>query len=177
MTNVRRIGTTWRTRRPAVRVVVSDNDPAICGAMAHLVGVAFKTPMVAASLSTHVRVEVLGAYQLSSPLMATAMGESFAAEPLTNLSETSDVATVITMSGLSSVPAERAFILDASAPIVCLSRLRDVITPREAPPALTTVACRPDEAFDEHGASIFSIVEMADVCFAFAAILANELQG
>jgi len=145
--------------------------------MAHLVGVAFKTPMVAASLSTHVRVEVLGAYQLSSPLMATAMGESFAAEPLTNLSETSDVATVITMSGLSSVPAERAFILDASAPIVCQSQLRDVVTPHEAPPALAAVACGPEEAFTEHGAHDFSVVEMADVCFAFAAIMANELQG
>ena len=177
MTTVRRLADVWRVRRPAVRIVVCDSDPAICGAMAHLVGVAFKTPMVAASLSAHVRVEVLGEYQLSSPLMATAMGEMFAAEPVTNLSEASDIATVITMSGLSSVPAERAFIRDASAPIMCLSRLRGVVTPHEAPPALASVACGPDEAFNEHVVPDFSIAEMADMCFAFAAIVANELQG
>ena len=164
----------WRLRR---RVLVCDSDAAICGAMAHLVGVALKTPMVAASLSAHVRVEVLGEYQLSSPLMATAMGEMFAAEPVTNLSDASDVASVITMSGLSQVPAERAFVKEANAPIVCLSRLHGVVRSHEAPPALATVACAPDEAFNEHVLPNFSIVEMADMCFAFAAIVANELQG
>ena len=177
MTNHRLLGARWRSRRPAVRVVVCDSDPAICGAMAHLVGVAFKTPMVAASVDSRVRVEVLGDYQVDSPLMASAMGEVFAASLVTNLSDVRDVAAVITMSGLSLVPAERAFVRGSNAPIVCLSRLRGVVSPQELPPALDAVACGPDDAFDEHEVPNFSIVEMADVSFAFAAILANELQG
>lgn len=177
MTTVRRLVDGWRSRRPAVRVVVCDSDPAICGAMAHLVGVAFKTPMVAESLGAHVRVDVLGEYQLGSSLMASAMGEEFAASPVTNLSDASGVTAVVTMSGLTPVPAERAFVLEANAPVVSLSRLHGVVTPQEPPPALATVACAPDEAFNEHALPDYSIVEMADMCFAFAAILANELQG
>jgi hypothetical protein len=164
-------------RRPASRVVVSDADPAICGAMAHLVGVAFKTPIVSESIATTVHVQVLGEYQLNSSLMASAMGESFAASAVTNLADVAGVSAFITMRGLSRVPSDEHFIRSVQAPIVCLSRLRSAFSTHKPVPALAAIACSADEAFDHDAVPGLSIVDMADMCSAFAIILANELRN
>lgn len=160
-----------------MRVVVSDADPTICGATAHLVGVAFRTPMVAEALKARVRVEVLGDYQLNSPLMVTAMGESFAAEPLNNFDTSDDIIAVVTVTGLSPSPQERAFIEATRAPIVCLTRLGSELVSAQQVPALNNVACSPSEAFNAFGNPDLSIAEIADRCFAFTTIVANELAG
>ena len=162
-------------RRPTTRVIVSDADPALCGALAHLVGVAFRTPVTASSMSSRVRVEVLGEYQLNSPLMATAMGESFAADVVTDLTQVDAVSSVVTMSGVSQVTAERAFIQTTGAPIVCLSRLT-AGTARWAL-SLASVACSDDEAFAAHAVGNYSIFEIADLCQTFATIVAKEFAG
>jgi hypothetical protein len=160
-----------------VRIVVSDADAAICGAVAHLVGVSFRTPVVAHSLTTPVRVEVLGDYQLDSSLMATAMGEPFAAEPLNNFVDPEGVVAVVTMTGFSTRPHERAFIEATGAPLVCLARLVGDFVAAATPPALTQVACPTYEAFNEFEVPNLSIADIADRCFAFTTIVANELAG
>jgi hypothetical protein len=167
----------WSSRRPSVRIVVSDADAAICGAVAHLVGVSFRTPVVAHALNTRVRVEVLGDYRLDSSLMAAAMGEPFAAEPLADYVDPDGVLAVVTVTGLSAIAHERAFIEATGAPIVCLGRLGGEVVPDAAPPALTQVACPPYEAFNDFDVPELSIADIADRCFAFTTIVANELAG
>jgi hypothetical protein len=160
-----------------IRVVVSDRDATIGGALAHLVGVAFLTPVIAQAMRSPVSVEVLGDYQLRSSLMAAAMGESFAARSLTNLENVDGVVSVITMTGLSAAPQAHSFVAATGSPVVCLARLRGRVTPDEVPPPLSSVACTPEEAFREHHVPEFSIVEIADKCFEFATIVANEYAG
>lgn len=164
-------------RRPSVRVVVSDADPAICGTVAHLLGVAFRTPVIAQGVNTQIRVEVLGDYRVDTSLMATAMGEPFAAEPVTRFVVGSDIVAIATLTGLSTVAHERAFIEESGAPIVSLARMDGLVLPSGLPPTLSEVSCTRDEASGVGAPTELSIAEIADRCFAFTTIVANELTG
>ena len=158
-------------------MVVSDADPAMCGTIAHLLGVAFRTPVIAQSVNSRVRVEVLGDYRVDTALMATAMGEPFAAEPVTRFVAGDDVLAIATLTGLSTVAHERAFVEESGAPIVCLARMDGLVRPSGPPPSLADVSCTRD---DLHALGInaeMSVAEIADRCFAFTTIVANELSG
>ena len=167
----------WSVRRPGVRVVVSDADPAICGTVAHLLGVAFRTPVIAQGVNTQIRVEVLGDYRVDTSLMATAMGEPFAAAPVTRFVAGHDIVAVATLTGLSTVAHERAFVEESGAPIVCLARMDGLVLPSGLPPTLAEVSCTRDEITEIGVNSEMSIAEIADRCFAFTTIVANELAG
>lgn len=167
----------WSVRRPSVRVVVSDADPAMCGTIAHLLGVAFRTPVIAQSMNARLRVEVLGDYRVDTSLMATAMGEPFAAEPVTRFVAGDDIVAVATLTGLSTVAHERAFVEESGAPIVSLARLDGLIVPSGAPLSLADVSCTAADAVAVRSSPDMSVAEIADRCFAFTTIVANELAG
>lgn len=160
-----------------MRVVVSDADPAMCGTIAHLLGVAFRTPVVAQSVNARVRVEVLGDYRVDTALMATAMGEPFAAEPVTRFVAGDDILAIATLTGLSTVAHERAFVEESHAPIVCLARMDGLVMPSGMPPSLAEVSCARDELSAMGINADMSVAEIADRCFAFTTIVANELAG
>lgn len=165
----------WSVRRPSVRVVVSDADPAICGTVAHLLGVAFRTPVIAHAVDTPILVEVLGDYRVDTSLMATAMGEPFAAAPVTRFVNGDDILAIVTLTGLSPVAHERALVAESTAPIVCLALLERLMLQPGALPSLEEVACSPDDARAVREIPELSIAEIADRCFAFTTIVANEL--
>jgi hypothetical protein len=123
-----------------------------------------------------VRVEVLGDYAVDTSLMATAMGEPFAAEPVTRFVGADDVVAVVTLTGLSTVAHERAFVAESVAPIVCLARMEGT-PPSNALPSLAEVACSLEEVFGTASTPALSIADIADRCFAFTTIVANELAG
>lgn len=172
-----RLAKWWSVRRPSVRIVVSDADPAMCGTVAHLLGVAFRTPVIAQAVTTQIRVEVLGDYRLDTSLMATAMGEPFAAEPVTRFVAADDIIAIATLTGLSTVAHERAFVAKSTAPVVCLSQMDGLIVPSDATPTLADVACTLTEAVAVRTTPELSVAEIADRCFAFTTIVANELAG
>ena len=120
------------TSRP-YRVVVCDQDPVVCGVLAHALGVAFDTPMVARCFPARVQVHILGKFDLNSTLKAVADGEEFSAMALAHRTDTSRILTIVTYTGLTTDPADRDFISRAGSPIVNLAGLQTSDLGRSTP--------------------------------------------
>ena len=164
-------------RRPTQRVVIAEINATLAAAVAHLVGVAFRTPIIAQSINSRIRVEVLGPYLVDTSVMAMTMGEPFAAEPVTRFVASGDIVAIATLTGLSAAAHERAFVEESGAPIVCLARMDGLVLPSGLPPSLAEVSCTRDDISEMGATSELSIAEIADRCFAFTTIVANELAG
>lgn len=171
-------GRTWPSlslRRPTLRVVVAEQNSTLAAAVAHLVGVAFRTPIIAQSIACRIRVEVVGDYLVDTSLMAEAMGESFAAEPMPRFVAGDDIVAIATLTGLCAEALSSTFVEESGAPIVCLARMDGLVLPSGLPPSLAEVSCTRDEISEIDVNSELSIAEIADRCFAFTTIVANEL--
>ena len=104
-----------------VRVVACDQDPAISGAVGHLLGVAFSTPALFDRRIHSVSVEILGEFSSDSPLMAPLQGERFAANAYSRRPFAPRPAVVVTLSGIDERLRDTVIKLDV--PVVCLSEL------------------------------------------------------
>jgi hypothetical protein len=86
------------------RVVVSDRDPFLNGAIAHFLGVGLKVALSRSVVS--VAVEVLGATNLSDPRMARVQSERFAARHINHTAPVVGVLQIVTLTGCGSAPVE-----------------------------------------------------------------------
>ena len=144
------------------------------GVLAHFLGVAFNTPMIARSFPARIRVEILGKVDLDSALMAVAMGEKFSAQILTQRIDITRVLTVVTVNGLTEDQEDRDFVARTGAPIVNLTRLQTEQRGGSAP----------DSKIDSKGASVgselfyinsaYEALRIAEACRIFATALVRD---
>lgn len=102
------------------RVVVSDQDPFLNGAIAHFLGVGLKVALSRQVAS--VAVEVLGATDLSDPRMARAQSERFAARHINHTAPVGGVLQIVTLTGCGSAPVELDYLRRCGASAFSLAR-------------------------------------------------------
>ena len=102
------------------RVVVSDRDPFLNGAVAHFLGVGLKVALSRSVVS--VAVEVLGATDLSDPRMARAQSERFAARHINHAAPVGGVLQIVTLTGCGSAPVELDYLRRCGASVLSLAR-------------------------------------------------------
>ena len=156
------------------RILACDQDPAVNGAIGHLLGVAFRTPALFDSRVHTASVEVLGDFVTTRSLMAHMQGERFAASAYSRRPFAPKPSVVVTLSGIGETMRETVIRLDV--PVVCLSELSMVDSVEDV--ALNRFVCQLDHACNEcvtreFGNSMESI-RIAELCKQFATMFARD---
>lgn len=102
--------------------MVSDRDPFLNGALAHLIGVGLPTALRMASRDEDVSVEVLGTTDLSNPRMAAIQGQRFSARHVNHLAPTDGVLQIVTLTGCATDHVEAEFLRRCNALAISLAR-------------------------------------------------------
>ena len=157
-----------------VRVVTCDQDPAVSGAVGHLLGVAFSTPALFDRRVHSVSVEIMGEFTTDSPLMAPLQGERFAASTFSRRPFAPRPAVVVTLSGIDQKYHET--VVNLNVPVVCLSELSMASAAEDL--GIDRFTCPLDHACSdcvarEFGHSVES-VRLADLCKQFALIFTRD---
>ena len=157
-----------------LRVLACDQDPVISGALGHLLGVAFATPVLFDRRTHSVSVEILGEFVSDSPLMVPLQGERFAASPYSRRPFVPRPAVVVTLSGIS--PEIHHEVVKLDVPVVCLSEMSMKTASEEVD--INRFICQLDHACRdcvtrEFGGTVDSI-RLAELCKQFALIFTRD---
>jgi len=158
------------------RVVVSDRDPFVNGALAHLLGVGLQTAlrMESAAAETEVSVEVLGATDLANPRMAGIQSQPFSARHVNFRGSTDHVVQIVTLTGCSDDTDDVEFLRRCNSVAVSLARF-------DRDGSWEHCMMHVDDtrsAFDTHPQSdvlVADIGRFADLCQAAAIALAQSI--
>ena len=156
------------------RVLTCDQDPAVNGAIGHLLGVAFRTPALFDRRTHSVSVEILGDFNVATPLMAPLQSEQFAASAYSRRLFAPKPAVVVTLSGIDNI--QRESVVELNAPLVCLSELS--MSDPSGEMGVDHFTCSFDHTcFDcvtrELGESI-NLMRVAELCKRFAMVFARD---
>jgi hypothetical protein len=157
-----------------LRVLACDQDPALSGAIGHLLGVAFNTPALFDRRTHSVSVEILGEYITASPLMAPLQSERFAAGVYSRRPFAPRPAVVVTLSGIGQPLRDEVMKLDV--PVVCLSELSMSTASEDV--GIDRFTCPLDHACSdcvtrEFGRTVDSM-RLAELCKQFALIFTRD---
>ena len=156
------------------RVVASDQDPSVSGAIGHLLGVAFNTPALFDRRTHSVSVEILGDYVTTSPLMAPLQGERFAASSFSRRPFAPRPAVVVTHLGIHE--SVRDAVVKLNVPVVCLSKLSMAAIAEDV--GIERFTCQLDhscnDCFTREFGNEMESVRLAELCKQFALIFARD---
>jgi hypothetical protein len=156
------------------RVLTCDQDPAVNGAIGHLLGVSFRTPALLDQRVQSVGVEIVGEYITTSSLMAPLQGEPFAAAPYSRRPFAPPPTVVVTLSGIGDALRETVRKIDV--PVVCLSELSTTDPNEES--GYEKFTCPIDHSCAECVAREFSgemtSIRVAELCTQFAILFTRN---